>query len=329
MKILKIFLLLLTIILLASCSFFKKKSSDTAKGKKGEENIIDNSINVIQKNNNFAVNNITSEDGLISNNILQVLFEDDYILCLTSNGIVRINKESGRIVNHTFVEKNVNFLNFNIIDNQLYIIDKNGLYKFINNKLIPVCKLKNIIPGIFKKKNKIFCFTENGEIYSLETNSTNIKLIYTYTNFSPKKLIQDDDNVFLSSKHALYQLNTDNFKLTNILISSNERINTFLKEEDMIYFGYYNLYAFDISLHSIKKLISITNTHFITFLYKENKQIYIGENKGINLLNLINTNYENILKDFAIKNSYVNHIIRDENILWISTKNNGLIRYIK
>ncbi|MCK4776966.1 MAG: hypothetical protein KAS39_01235, partial [Actinomycetia bacterium] len=116
-----------------------------------------------------------------------------------------------------------------------------------------------------------------------------------------------------------------------------ENINYVLKDEDKFYFGGKTLYEFDIKNKITTKIISIVSNDFLTYIYKEGNDLYIGKNKGISLVDLYidpnksETLYkkDEILEKFAVKNSYINHIEKSENILWISTKNNGIIKYIQ
>ncbi|MBU1077906.1 MAG: hypothetical protein KKH98_11480 [Spirochaetes bacterium] len=319
-------LLFFSLLLVFACSCQKEKKTSSLK----EENIvISDSANIKLLNNDFSINTITAKDGLISNNILRVLFKGNSTLCLAPSGIIRIDHGTGRIVNHTFVDKDVQFSYFTFSGDALYLIDKEGLYKFIDNKLLRISRSKNIVPEIFQEKGNLFYFTESGDLFNVDSDATNAVLTKTYTNRRFRHLILDENEKFLCSDNTIYRLNDDDMSLTRVFNSPDETINHIIKDGSSFYFGSRNLYSFNTEDRFIKKITALTNDLFITYLYKENDNLYVGKNKGLILINLANTNSQELLKDFAVKDSYINHIARDENTLWISTRNDGLIKYIR
>ncbi len=328
-------LLLIFLIFHYNCEKDKRKPNAAEKKRKNlSENVISDSINTPPGADDFTVNVINSKDGLISNNIKQIMFENESILLLSEKGITRIHKKTGRI-NYVFIDNNANFTYGKIINKTLFIIDKMGFYKFSGNKLILLCKLDNIIPEIIGKGKSVYFLTSNAALHQLQTESTNATLVKSYSNITFDHVFQDGKNILLSSGNILYDLNIKTLNLTNIISIPDENINYAIKDENKFYFGSRSLYEFNEKTRITTKIISIASNDFLTYLYKEGDDLYIGKNKGISLVDIKPDQnrgllkQKDILKEFAVKDSFINYITRDENIIWISTKNNGVIKYIE
>ena len=336
MKHTKFILLLLVILIFSTCQQDKRKAYGKRKIKNTPERIINESIGVSPGANNFSVNIINSEDGLISDNVRQILFEEDSILLLADRGIIRIHKDTGRI-NFVFIDNNANFSFGKLINNNLYIIDKMGLYKFAKNKLSLMHKIKNITPYIAEAGDWLYLFSSNGNIYKINTDSTNLSLAKSYSNLTINHVFQNKEDILLSSENSLYNLNLTTLSLSNILVLSNDKINYALQDDEKIYLGSRTLYEYNINNREIIKIASITSNNFITFLYKEKDNLYIGKNRGLTLINLYKDPEQKeflpeqieILENYAVKNAYINYITKSENVIWIGSKNHGVIKYIR
>jgi len=337
MKYFQFLLLTIGLLTVPQCACDKKQAKLKKRGfKTTPEIIINNSINVRSTTDDFTVNVINTGNGLISNNIRQILFEKNNILLLADNGIIRIQKNTGRIVNFAFVDRDINFSKCLEIGNRIIITEKSGLYQFADNKLLLKAKVKNIIPKIFNMGNHIYFFTSDGKLYTQQVENTNITLIKNFTNHQFDYVLNHGKKIYLASKNKLFSLSLNELSLSNIIMLSNENINYILQEEDKLYFGRRSLYEFNIPDGIARKIINITNHQFITYIYKEKNRLYIGKNHGITLIRLIQeTTHKGLMKSeeildlFAVKNAYINYINKNENILWIGTKNNGVIKYIR
>ncbi len=250
------------------------------------------------------------------------MFENESILLLSEKGITRIHKKTGRI-NYVFIDNNANFTYGKIINKTLFIIDKMGFYKFSRNKLILLCKLDNIIPEIIGKGKSVYFLTSNAALHQLQTESTNATLVKSYSNITFDHVFQHGKNILLSSGNILYDLNIKTLNLTNIISIPDENINYAIKDENKFYFGSRSLYEFNEKTRITTKIISIASNDFLTYLYKEGDDLYIGKNKGISLVDIKPDQnrgllkQKDILKEFAVKDSFINYITRDENIIWI------------
>ncbi len=257
MKFKKNIILCLLLILPASCQKDKKQFRTVKERSKKIHEYINDSLNSKAGAGDFTVNVINSKDGLISNNIRQIFFKMDNIILLADRGIIRIHKDTGHIINFTFMDKKVDFQYGKLIDNNIFIIDKSGLYKFSGNSLAPLSRQNDIIPGIIDRDGWVYFFTSIGNIFRVHSSGTNVSLVKSYSDLTFDLVFQHKNNILLSSGNVLYNLNIKNFSLTNIVSVPDENINYALRDKDKLYFGSKALYEFDMKSRITTKITSI------------------------------------------------------------------------
>lgn len=327
----RVFIIFLTILALFFASCSKQKKPVQVKQSNPDstpEMVIDNSLNLISEGNNFSVNIISQKDGLISNNIRNILFDSESILCLADQGIIRIFKKSGRINNYSPFEKNTKFISMSKINNTIFIHNNKRVYRFTENKAEFVCEHEKIAPYLFKYNDKVSFLTLDGRLYTPISGKSN-HIINIITNISISLVQQYDNDIIISDKQSLYNYDLKKNRLYRLLTITNDSINHFIKEDKYIFFGRQILYQYDIEKKRLKTITTIASNNYLTYIYKDMNNFYIGQNKGITLLNMNDISTTQILDKFAVKDSYINYIAKEENILWIGTRNNGIIKYIE
>ncbi|MDD5066814.1 MAG: hypothetical protein PHF84_07175 [bacterium] len=279
------------------------------------------------ENNDIEV--LSKNEGLISNNIKDILLKGDEIYCLADTGLIRINKNNGKMVNHPF--PGMNFSSGLFYENQFWVLEKSGIYRFLNDQMSLVWKQDSIADELIPDRETLFFGLYKGEVFRLNADQQTFSSIRSFTNLSLLQMQGDAGDLYLTDGKNLLRFDPETGRRTNLISFQEEAISSFLVEGKNIYFGYKDLYSYDRDTGFVVKLVSASasSNYTLTCLFKDGDNLYAGRTSGVLLLNLATAGTYDILQDFFVKDAEVNCITQDENIVFIGTRNHGLIKFIK
>ena len=264
---------------------------------------------------------INIENGNFLNNCIRALMrdEDDVLWIGTSYGLVKY-----------FIESDTY---------KLYTNDKFSIYSIINNEVYDIIKDKNGLVWVgtysgvsmFESENKIEHYTsEPSSDFILNDNV--IHGIY-----------EDDDGlIWIGTKNKgvniIDRVNRKTYDFTHISLNqylSNDSINDIQGYKEKIFIGtdnglnIYDKYTKKLKVYNEEN--GLNSTKIRNLMYDDEGFLWVGTQKGFNILNLntdeiINLNY--ILEDNNIVDRYSGSMFKDsEGIYWIGTFiNSGLIK---
>ena len=106
------------------------------------------------------IRKITTNDQLLSNNVLKFIYDKGYVFVSTNEGLQRYDLEKKTFKNFTKSEGLLSnaIFDFEILDNQIYVITSKGIQKFnfddvTVSKTLPTLKIDNVIVNGSKKIN--------------------------------------------------------------------------------------------------------------------------------------------------------------------------------
>ncbi len=334
MKRLIILFIILVSLFTLSC-FQKKGSIGIGRNKKNNidklnEKLLDETFQYKNNRENFQIEVYGTYEGLQSDNIVDVAKNrDDFWLC-SADGLIKFESETGRFINFPFTNNNVmpGFNSFEIADNDIVIGAQSGIYRFdIEKKVYNRVKTNVVIvPRVIQYKDGFLCSSVKGEIYYI-TDTVKKLTAGQGIDFESIKMI--DDGLYLLSKSNVYNLDLDSKKFIKV-VSSKDEISDFYRIKDNIYIAGKNLTEYNIAKTNNIILITFTNNRHITCLsYSEqNKLFFIGTSQGLGYYSLDKKEYKDLLTQYnKVKDAYINCISEDESMLFVGTKDYGLIKY--
>ena len=302
----------------------------------------------INGNINLVFNNYTIEDGLQTNNIVDIVQDTTGFLWLaTENGLSRFDGENFK--NYYFNPDDSNSLSSNFIhelhlsrSGDLFIGTRHGLNKYnpvhdnftryVPNPLLDIGSALNIVVSIAESTEGVIHFlSEGGILYSLENN---IILNQLSLNHETCKylLIDEQDNCWITYQNIIYKFNlvsnlTERFvvkypdNVQNIEVTGLIRLDSTLLisayNSDLIEF---NFYTGEQKAHGI-----VSELNHTTSLMKEKEMLYIGTSVGLKILNMNTGTIQSFVNSPSdIKSISSNSITAtfkdDQSNLWIGTK---------
>lgn len=325
-----IFGFFLVVILFIYCARVKqeKKYSEKIDVEKLKENTIKETLETEKNRENFQLEIFGSYEGILSDDIKDIDIEKDNVCLCYNGGITFIDKKQGKILNFPYTNKECNFNSIKIKKDFIYIGAKDGLYKFDIEKKNYQTVSSNIevIQDLIENNSDIIFASSDGTIYLLKDGK-----VETITNINENiYLIKEfDENIFVIATNSIYKVNPDTHKYLNVVSLSNIKIKDFCVIEDDIYFADTNLIKYNFQTKKFTTILEFTGKVYITsLLYSEEKEgIYIGTSRGLGFYDLIKGEYHFLLTQHKVKDAYINCIREEENILWIGTKEFGVVKY--
>ncbi len=282
----------------------------------------------LNKNNpisNYDVEVLGQAQGILSNNIKDIIIDKNDVYCLTDNGLSKINKANGRIINYSFTNKN--YVSFQLIKDQLFFISPDGIDYFYASQPVTLIQSPNILPPLIVLNSRIYFVSKNGHFYELNLKEKRSSLLYNMTNRIPCIVQQINQNILITDKNNVFSYDIEQGRMTNMISLSTDEISSLSIDENNVYFGQKQLWSYNLSNHFLSKTISLESNQRITCLSINENYIYIGQTRGILSYDKTTKTSFSLLEPFAVQNAYINCIVSDENILWIGTKNYGVLKY--
>lgn len=141
--------------------------------------------------NEQLIRKITTKDQLLSNNVLKLIYDKDWVYVSTNEGLQRYDLKKKTFKNFTKSEGLLSnaIFDFEILDNQIYVITSKGIQKFNFDAIsvsrnLPSLKIDNVIVNGFKKigTNEFLSSSENTIEFSLfsvtHKDKRNLKYVY-------------------------------------------------------------------------------------------------------------------------------------------------------
>ncbi len=316
----KIIMIFLLIIFSFSCVPKKKKINNKIKINKIIENIENENEKIETEFNNISINIISSFDGLISDNIKAIEISKEYIWACGVNGLSCLNKDNGKIINYAFTNGNLmNFSSFN--DNSFLVMANMGVYIF-TNKVFTLLTNLIFMSKIIRDDDNLILLSKKGYLYNF--NSDNLKIKRCFTN------INNIENIYGNDKHIFIKRNNKliSLKDNKVIISNFQGNFKVFSYKDNIYLASDSLIKIELNNGDKHILMTLSTNKFITDLYIDDYKIFIGTTKGLIYFNSKYKKRINLLQEYKIRDSYIQTIKKDENSLWLGTKQYGLINYI-
>lgn len=132
------------------------------------------SVGVLIFENEKLVKKITTENQLLSNTVLKLINDNQYVYIATNEGLQRYNKTKKTFKNFTKSDGLLSnaILDFEILENQMYLITSKGIQKFsfddLKEKKMPEVTIANVLVNGFKKisNNQYLASDENNIEFS-------------------------------------------------------------------------------------------------------------------------------------------------------------------
>ncbi|HEY9168223.1 MAG TPA: two-component regulator propeller domain-containing protein [Lutibacter sp.] len=325
---------------------------------------IDNKLHMIEKNLLYRFNEVSGSFKLVNNlfskdsveNLTSYTDKTDKIYIGTKNkSFYNLNKETYAPQNYTLISDSETSINTFFKDNSglLWAGTTSGLFKIKKSVILFKKHLQETSLGYYNKMHSIIQ-DKKGDIYAV--NQTNIFKYDTINkefidlkwenknNSVPYVLLENDENSLLvgtqGSGISIYN------KITNVCkpyfenhrkLSNNHIIKLYRDAHDILWIGTLDgLYYFDEKNDSLVKIqnsdlqeaIDANESIFEIKPFKDN-QLWIGTNIGLYLLKVDYSVFPfqfNTTKIEAIPYA-VRSILMDNDIVWIATQTNGLLKY--
>lgn len=325
-----IFYFLLIIFLTIYCARVKqeKKYSEKFDIERLKENTIRETLETEKRRENFQLEIFGSYEGILSDDIKDIDIEKDNVYLCYNSGITFIDKKEGKILNFPYTNKECNFNAIKIKEGFIYIGAKDGLYRFNIEKKSYQTVSSNIevIQDLVEYNGDIIFASSDGTIYLLKEGN-----IVTITNINENiYLIKEfNENIFVIATNSIYKMNPDTHKYLNLVSLSNIKIKDFCVVEDDVYLADNNLIKYNFKTKEFTKILEFAGKVYITsLLYSDEREgIYIGTSRGLGFYDLIKGEYHFLLTQHKVKDAYINCIEEQENILWLGTREFGIVKY--
>ncbi len=333
MKKYQILLFLLFLIFLdLSCSRHKSESKSNRAAnniEKIKETTLKNTLEFEKNRENFQVEIFSSYEGLLSDDIKDLKLDKDALWVCCGNGITYIDKTTGKIINFAYTNNtNINFSSIILDDGFIYLSSDYGVYGFNkeNKDFFAIVTNVKVVPNLIKYKGGFIYGNNEGKFYIYEENS-----LRNITSISERILLikEFDNEIFILSEKNIYKINPKMCEYIKVLSYSNINVKDFCIVNNNIYLANSNLIHYSPEKITFTKTLKFSRDVYITFLLysKEKGGLYIGTSNGLGFYNEDTKEYHFLLTQHKVKEAYINCIEEDNNVLWVGTKEFGLIKY--
>ncbi|PKP13612.1 MAG: hypothetical protein CVU08_04440 [Bacteroidetes bacterium HGW-Bacteroidetes-3] len=325
---------------------------------------IDNRLHLIERNNLYKFNEDSGNFKLMNNlfrqdsvqNLTFYADKTNNIFIGTQNkSFYNLNKETYLPQNYTIISDNETWINTFFTDNSglLWAGTTNGLFKIKKRANLFKRQLQESYLG-YRNKMRSIIQDKKGEIYAV--NQTNLFKYDTINkefidlkwenknNSAPYALLENDENSLLvgsqGSGISIYNKNTNvckPFFKKHQKLSNNHIIKLFRDSHDILWIGTLDgLYYFDkkndwivkIQNSNLQEGIEESESIYEIKPFKDN-QLWIGTNTGLYHLQVDYSVFP--LQFHATKIETIQDAVRsiliDNDILWIATQTQGLLKY--
>jgi ligand-binding sensor domain-containing protein len=142
-------------------------------------------IGVLIFENEKLVRKIETNQGLLSNTVIKIIRDKEYVYISTNEGLQRYDLKTSTFRNFTKSDGLLSnaILDFEILDNQIYLITSKGIQRFSFNDLEENKKL----PKIEIQKVLVNGFKQISNNYSLDSNENNVEFSFLYVTYKDKR----------------------------------------------------------------------------------------------------------------------------------------------
>jgi len=289
---------------------------------------------------------------------LNIFIDNDSKIYLGTkkSSFYNLNKETLLPENYSLINRDASWVNNFFLDNSglLWVGTSNGLYKVKKRKKLFKKYLSN---SNSKPPNKIRSIIQDsiGDIYavneldlfkfdSISDNFQNVNVKNKNVFDSPNTLLENDTNTLLvgtqNSGIHIYDKNTNIFKSflkENKKLETNQVIKLCRDKQNILWVGTLDgLHYFDYKKDTLVKIIDFGKQNFSEIEeavynikpFKEN-QIWVGTGTGLYHLKVDYSVFPLKIDVEKVKNipNTVRSILIDDDILWIATQTEGVIKY--
>ena len=317
------------------------------------------------EDNIMLFNNFTIQDGLPTNNIMEVAQDTSgFLWVATELGIARFDGENFH--NYSHVPRDTFSIPSNLIrklylssSGDLWIGTWNGLCKydpvydrfqrFIPNPLLTTGNPLNIIISIDEAVDgTIYFLTEGGYLYSIKNGVIKTELNLQQGNCK-FMLIDRENRCWISSRNTVFRFNINTNFTTQFEIGyppnvKDPEITDMILVDSFLYISSYNSDLIRYNFHSNQQFRYdlVDDLSHTTTLLKEENMLYIGTSDGLKILDIstgqIRSYSEDLLNSKSLSSNSVIDVFRDrQGNLWIGTvkglnvayRNKGFFTYSK